>query len=266
MSVWPNGGTCGVVITVNFDGESVEQQQFPNQLLWGRNSYGRYGAQVGIDRILDTLGRHEVPATFFIPAWDVERYPEIMESIVAAGHEVAGHGYIHESFDALSTEQQVEVLEKCESVFHRHFGHAPSGWRAPGGLMTNDTRELLASRGYLYDSSYCDDDIPYVVETPGGTNIVELPVFATASDSHYYSKRRSPDIVARAWIEEFEAVYETGGLFNLTIHPRGDFGSGRAVRIRSLETIIQHIQQRQGVWLAQCADVARHLLDHSTAC
>ncbi|HUG13468.1 MAG TPA: polysaccharide deacetylase family protein, partial [Thermomicrobiales bacterium] len=102
MSVWPDGYQAAVTITVNFDGESVEQRTLPGQPLWGRLSYGRYGAQVGVYRILEALARYDVKATFFIPGFDAERYPEAMEAIAGAGHEVAGRGYAYEDFSALT--------------------------------------------------------------------------------------------------------------------------------------------------------------------
>lgn len=255
-TIWPGNIQCAVTVTVNFDGESVEQREKPDEPLWGRMSFGRYGAQTGIQRILDLLARWQIRATVFVPAWDVEHYPAVMQLIAGAGHEVAGHGYIHEDFSDLSFDEQRDVLARSESAFENTFGSRPAGWRAPRGLMTSDTRPLLIERGYRYDSSFCDDDVPYVVEGDAGRRMVELPVFATASDSYYYRVRRSPDVVERAWRMEFLAMYEVGGLFNLTIHPRGDFGSGRAVRLRALEGLLQTIQSYPRVWTTTCGELA----------
>jgi len=127
---WPESYQCAATITINFDGESLDQQSSPLPL-WGRHSYGRYGAQNGVQRLLALLARYEVPATFFIPSWDVERYPQVMEQIKRAGHDVAGHGHLHEDFSALSLEEQAAILERGESIFQRVFGEKPIGWRAP---------------------------------------------------------------------------------------------------------------------------------------
>ena len=260
VQVWPEPYHAAAVVTVNFDGESVERRTMPQGPLWGRYSYGRYGAQVGIHRLLDVLGRYEVRVTFFIPGWDAERYPDVMEAIVRQGHEVAGHGYVHEDFSALSVEEQQAVLERSEEAFKRVFGERPKGWRAPDGLMTKDTRPLLLARGYRYDSSFCDDDVPYLVSDTHGRRLVELPVFATASDRPYYQARRSPWVVEAAWREELEAVYQAGGLFNLTIHPRGDFGSGRAVRLGAVEAILQELREYPRLWIATCDEIADWML------
>ncbi|CAN5735340.1 polysaccharide deacetylase [soil metagenome] len=254
--IWPEGAQCAVVITVNYDGESLERSERPEGALWGRYSYGRYGVQSGLSRILGLLERHQLTATFFVPGWDVERDPEVVRDIRDRGHEIAGHGYLHEDFSSLAPAEQDDALARSEAAFEDVLGVRPDGWRAPHGLMTLDTRPLLARHGYRYDSSYCDDDMPYMVESADGARLVEIPVFQTAGDSHYYRQRRSPDVVERAWRREFISVYQAGGLFNLTLHPRGDFGSGRAVRLRAVEGLIQTIQSYPRVWLTTCGELA----------
>src|SRR5262249_17696693 len=152
----------------------------PERPLWGRDSYGRYPAKIGARRLLDCFARAGVRATFFIPAWDAERDATVMEAIAAAGHEVAGHGFVHEDFSGRAGAEQRAVLARSEEVFRRVFGRPPSGWRAPDGLMTKETRPLLSERGYRYDSSFCDDDLPYLVADAQGNRMVELPVHASA--------------------------------------------------------------------------------------
>ena len=132
-----------------------------------------------------------------------------------------------------------------------------------GPKLSGRTRALLAERGYLYDSSFCDDDVPYVVTDERGRRLVELPHFSTASDRPYYQAHRPPSVVAEAWREELSAVHEAGGLFNLTIHPRGDWGSGRGVRVRAVEETLQAIRETPNLWLTTCGELTRWVLDHA---
>src|SRR5262249_53969756 len=48
-----------------------------------------------MERILCLLAEADVHATFFTLGWIAERYPSMVRAIVAAGHELASHGYAH---------------------------------------------------------------------------------------------------------------------------------------------------------------------------
>jgi peptidoglycan-N-acetylglucosamine deacetylase len=257
------------VVTVNVDFESFEQPELPGEPLWGRYSYGRYGAQEGIWRLLKVFRRYEVNATFFVPGFDAVRYPDVMDAIASAGHEIGGRGWANENFALVTADQQRELLERSEDALISVFGQRPTGWRGPhalpgvndpgqrlqipGSLVSSETRAILAERGYLYDSSYCDDDLPYVV---GETALVELPVHPSTSDRVYDERHRLPSVVSSVWIEELSATHEAGGLFNLTLSPRGDWGSGRKVRISAVEDILQAMRETPNLWVATCGEVA----------
>jgi peptidoglycan/xylan/chitin deacetylase (PgdA/CDA1 family) len=59
---------------------------------------------------LELLDRLGVRATFFLIGKNAEKYPQLVHEIVAAGHEVAGHGYSHRSFPTLNTQTLVDEL------------------------------------------------------------------------------------------------------------------------------------------------------------
>ena len=58
-------------------------------------SHQAYGPKVGVPRIMRMLERTGVRATFFVPGLTADLYPAMVESIVAAGHELGHHGYSH---------------------------------------------------------------------------------------------------------------------------------------------------------------------------
>ncbi|HEY7293492.1 MAG TPA: polysaccharide deacetylase family protein [Dehalococcoidia bacterium] len=257
---WPRGIQAGAAITVDLEAESVDHRESALPL-WGRRSHGRYAAQSGAFNLLAIFERLGVRATFFINGWDALRYPTLMERIASAGHEVAASGYLHEDFSGLTVEQQHGVLEKTEAAFASVFGSRPAGFRAPDRLMTGETRAVLAARGYAYDSGYSDDDIPYLVErieagAAQSRSLVEIPVQEPYSDRCYYEAHRTPQVVRSALADLFDAAYDEGALFTLMISPRGDVGSGRGVRARMVESVIQRMQERPYLWLTTCADLA----------
>ncbi|MEP7346347.1 MAG: polysaccharide deacetylase, partial [Gemmatimonadaceae bacterium] len=59
---------------------------------------------------------------------------------------------------------------------------------------------------------------------------------------------------------EFDAAYEAGGIFQLTMHPHV---IGYRSRIWILEELIRHAQSKPGVWFATHEQVARHAAAHS---
>src|ERR671931_2818207 len=82
-------------------------------------SHQAYGPLVGVPRLLDLLAEHSLPATFFVPGVTAERYPDTVERIAAAGHEIGHHGGSHRSplrLDAgaerADLERGLEALER----------------------------------------------------------------------------------------------------------------------------------------------------------
>ena len=52
------------------------------------------------------------------------------------------------------------------------------------------------------------------------------------------------------WLEELEAVHDESLLFSLKLHPRGDTGSGRALRAAVVEEVCRAIRHRLDTWVA----------------
>ncbi len=252
---WPPGHHCGVAISVDLDGESVDLGRAPRANLWGRFSHGRYGLRVGVYRLLEIFREHAIPATFFVPAWDAEQSPGLVEAILAAGHEIAAHGYVHEDHSRLE-EAERDTLERAHRTLLKLTGRAPAGWRAPGGRLSPRTLGYLTDLGYRYDSSFRDDDLPHELECGGGPRILEIPQFPFLTDTLFYEVFRPPADVRRMWLEELEAIYDEGLLYSLKLHPRGDTGSGRALRAAVVEDVCRAVRRRPGTWIATHADIA----------
>ena len=123
--------------------------------------------------------------------------------------------------------------------------------------MSAATLTHLAELSYRYDSSMQDDDLPYVMRTGGGRDIVELPQYQFFDDSTLYAPRHSHTRVLKTWKEEFDACYREGTLVNLTLHPRGDYGSGRAARARVVDEFLNYAARHPRVGFATCSDMAR---------
>ncbi len=255
MEILPSSYNYILFLSFDFDAESAEVLRGADPVELSR---GRYGARKAIYKILDLLDEYRLKVTFFVPGWVAEKYPEAIAEILKRGHEVAGHGYLHERLDKLKPRENEEaVFDKMEKAIAGVTGAKPSGFRAPYWRWSDSTLDILASRGYIYDSSLMDDDEPYVIER-NGTYIVELPVDWRLDDWPYLEQHRSltPSQLLEMWLEEIEYTYENKGYLALTMHPQC---IGRGARINVLRRIIEKALDT-GAWIPRGIDLANHVL------
>lgn len=253
-----------VSLTFDFDAESVWRGAFnldtPSAL-----SRGAYGAYEGVPRILRLLDRFGLPATFFIPGYSAELHPGETRDIVAAGHEIGHHGYLHEPPHVLSLDDERTMIERGLSALEEVAGVRPRGYRSPSWELSNNTFALLAEYGFEYDASMLARDRPYWVEDRGRrTNLVEVPSAWELTDSAhflfayfptYLVGLSAPSKVEEIWREDFDGAFDEGGdiCYVLTMHPQI---IGRHHRMRMLERVIRHILEFDGVWFAQTGAIA----------
>lgn len=253
---WPNGARCAVTLTFDNLGESYDLVRYGHA--GGANADGVYAARRGVERVLDLLDRYEIPGTFFVEGWNARRYAALVGDIVCRGHEIAGHMWMHEEWSRLEAAQERDLLLRTTETLGEIVGQTPRGWRSP---MTTRTLRLLHAAGYRYDSSFGDEDVPYLlgVDQTSTEEIVELPWTWTLDDAVYYAHpgtMRQPSEVIDLWIDEFNSAYAMTGNFMLVCHPRY---SGRPARIQALERLIEHAKDRDGVWFARCDEVAEFI-------
>ncbi len=109
-----------------------------------------------VDRLLELFDGAAVHATFFTLGWVAERYPAMVRRIVAAGHELASHGYAH-----LRASEQTPQAFAADIVLARSIledvGSVPViGYRAPSfsiGEANLWALDAIAEAGYRYSSS-----------------------------------------------------------------------------------------------------------------
>lgn len=109
-----------------------------------------------MDKILRLLDDHGVKATFFVLGWIAERYPELVRRIVAAGHEVASHGYAHLRASEQSEEAFFADIHLAKILLEDIAGQAVKGYRAPSFSIGKENPWALPCierAGYRYSSS-----------------------------------------------------------------------------------------------------------------
>lgn len=229
-----------------------------------------FGPRVGIPRLLRLLAEYGLPATFFVPGYAADHWPNAVAAILEANHEVGHHSYSHRPPTTLSPREDRYEFERGLESLDR-VGVRPAGYRAPMWAATWHTAGLVREHGMVYDSSLMDDDRPYVIGTGHG-EIAEIPPHWSLDDWEQYAYLAEPaigahieppDKVVSLWTAELDGMRRHGGLFVLTCHA---FLSGRASRVEGLRRLIEHALDSGAVRFGTACDVARQTLaDPTTA-
>lgn len=260
---WPNGAQCAVMLTFDFDAETLWLSRNPdNARRPGVLSQGRYGGKVAVPKILELLDQEGLKGTFFTPGWTAEHYPDRMEAILKGGHEIGHHGYLHEWIDPDFPDKEREALEKGLDALKRICGIKPAGYRSPAGETSDNMIAMLQDYGFLYDSSLMDDVNPYRhTLADGRPGPIELPWHWSVDDAPYalFSIANPRPIMTNEhilaiWKQEFLEIYEWGGMLNVLTHPQI---IGRPARLAMLREFIHWLRRFPGVWFATCEEVAR---------
>ena len=157
--------------------------------------------------------------------------------------------------------------------FHRHdvysltrqLGVRPDsyGWNSRS-IPSVHTQELLASRGFLYDSDPCNDDLPYFTEV-GGRRLLVVPYSKTLNDSRYLvapgfgSPRDFVDLCRSALDELLLEAPEVGGrMMTVALHARW---SGQPARAAAVREFVEYARSQPGVRFMRRLDIARFWID-----
>ncbi|HXX37440.1 MAG TPA: polysaccharide deacetylase [bacterium] len=264
---WKDDARCAVALSFDSDHETNELRDGGKSI--GRLSWGQYGNRVGVPRILNILRRYDVKATFYVPAVAALTYPDEQRRVVAEGHEIGIHGWIHELNSILPREAERDLMLRSAEALEKVTGTRPVGLRTPSWDFSPNTLSIEMEMGLSYDSSLMADEDCYELLLDGSpTGIVELPVEWLRDDAVYFMMHRfqslrpytPPVDVFDIFRREFDGAYEDSGIFQLTMHPHF---SGYRSRIWILEELIRYARAKGKVWFATHAEVAAWAKQHA---
>ncbi|MFJ4287408.1 polysaccharide deacetylase [Paenarthrobacter nicotinovorans] len=267
---WPSGYKAAASFTFDVDAESCTIAHDPSSTRrMSLMSHQSYGPKIAVPRLLQILHRQDIKATFFIPGFTAESYPDVVRRIADGGHEIAHHGYLHEPMQGIDAATEASYLDRGLEALASVAGVRPVGYRAPWWELNWQSPALLADRGFLYDSSLLDGDAPYrlSVAEEDSRDIVEIPVDWALDDWEQYGFYpgvtgsgviESPAKALEMWTLEAQAHHSQGSCFVLTNHP---FISGRPSRAVALEQLIERVKDLDGMWVTTLAEIAQHTKD-----
>jgi allantoinase len=279
---WPDGARVAVSFVVNFeegaelsisDGdernegayEAVEEvEDYPDLC---QDSHFEYGPRSGWRRVAQALADHGAVATLNACGRAVERSPWLAREAVALGHEVSCHGWRWERHAGMNETVERDAIARTVAAIRKATSVAPVGWHTRSAPSINTRRLLMEHGGFLYDSdAYCDD-LPFFVDVAGRRRLV-LPYAFDTNDMNFFRAHRfvTGDDFAAYVISAFDRLWSEGAhaprMLSIGLHLRM---IGRPGRIGGLETILKHVADRRGAWIARRDSIARHWLAHAEA-
>jgi peptidoglycan/xylan/chitin deacetylase (PgdA/CDA1 family) len=263
---WPDGAQAAVSLTFDVDAESGWlglEAGYERRLT--TLSEGRFGIVRGLPRILELLRELAIPATFYVPGDTAERHTAEIERIVAAGHEIGHHGYLHLRSDQIDDARQRDEIERGLRALQDRLGVVPTGYRSASWELTPETFGLLLEFGFAYDSSCMADDRPYL-EAHGQHTMLELPVHWSLDDWAYFAWSgddggvlSDPGTLERTWSDELASVVSDRRHTTLTMHPEV---IGRGYRLAALRRVLEQARGRGELWFCDHRGLAQHLREH----
>jgi peptidoglycan/xylan/chitin deacetylase (PgdA/CDA1 family) len=94
--------------------------------------------EANTDAVSSLFAETGTRATFFTLGWVAHRHPGLIRRIVAAGHEMASHGWDHQRVFTMTADQFRADLLRARTAIEDAGGQAVTGYRAPS--FSIDTR------------------------------------------------------------------------------------------------------------------------------
>lgn len=204
----------------------------------------------GYPNTLKLLRDFGLRATFFVEGWSALHYPDTIEAILAEGHEIGLHGWIHEPFAELDRLRAIQCINDGLAMLAAR-GVAASGFRAPGGTRGNHAEAILLKSGLKYDSSVetrMSMEIPRDPSFYAGNGVEQLPSglvniswewFMIDAIHYILSPKgiRDPSDLADYWGGILRNVAARSGVLTIIFHPH--VSGVAADRLAAMEHVLR---------------------------
>ena len=204
----------------------------------------------GYPNTLKLLGKLALRATFFVEGWSALHYPDTIGAILAEGHEIGLHGWIHEPFAELDRLRATQCINDGVAMLAAR-GVAPGGFRAPGGTRGIHAEAVLLKSGFKYDSSVetrMSMEIPRDPTSYAGNGVERLPSglvnipweWFMIDAIHYILSPhgiRDPSALADYWAGILRNVAARGGVLTIIFHAH--VSGVAADRLAAMERVLR---------------------------
>lgn len=249
---WASGRTVATMLVVSLEWFPIlpEDKPFraPGHMQTAYPDYRHYtsreyGTRVGIDRFLEAFARVGARAGFACNAAVAERYPALVDAIVAAGHEIIAHSTDMNGTIAsgLPEDDERALITRSAAVLEQATGRRPRGWLSIARSESWNTPRLLAEAGYDYTLDWVNDELPFLLKTGAG-DLANVPLNHELSDRQIITvQQQSADSYAQqvhdafGWLTAEAAGTGCARMLPLHLTP---YVMGLPYRIDALETLL----------------------------
>ncbi len=265
---WPDGKRCCFSVTVDLSVATGPEGITEADLA---SPKAQFGLREGLERIVETLGRFGLKATFATPAVMARVQARELRELTQAGHEIASEGLRHEDVTDLPRADEAERIALTTAVLSEITGRRPEGWfslprqgdKFAGGTISPHTVDLLIEAGYAWFGNGLADDVPHhwVTDMASRRSILTMPYYYHYDDQFFLlfpskgTGLEHADSVFRNWRAECDAQYRRGRHFHMTLHP---YASGFGHRVRLLENFLQYVSGFSDLWNETASGVIAH--------
>ncbi|MCP4045496.1 MAG: allantoinase PuuE [Gammaproteobacteria bacterium] len=278
---WPGGARLALQIVLNYEeggencvlhgdsaseaflSEIVNAQAREGVRHMSMESIYEYGSRVGVWRLKKLFDRYDIPVTVFAVGMAVERYPEPVQALHAAGHEICSHGYRWVDYQYIDKDTEREHMQRAIRAIRDATGERPLGWYT--GRSSPNTRALVVEEGgFIYDSDDYSDELPFWNYQHGEPHLV-IPYTLDANDMRFATSQgfNSGSQFLQYLKDSFDVLYAEGAhlprMMSVGLHCRL---SGRPGRFAALEEFLRYARSFDDVWFCRRLDIANHWRTH----
>lgn len=96
--------------------------------------------------LLDILAEEEVTASFFLNGGPTLTRPGVLRRAYAEGHEIAGHGDLHDPMNRMDAEELPGQIAAVGAMIRRQTGHTVELFRPPFGATDENVHDAIAEQ------------------------------------------------------------------------------------------------------------------------
>ena len=274
---WPGGARLALQIVLNYEegGENCvlhgdpASEAFLSEIVgadaregvrhMSMESLYEYGSRVGVWRLKKLFDRYKVPITVFAVGMAVERYPQPVQALFAAGHEICSHGYRWIDYQYIDEATEREHMQKAIRAIEDATGERPLGWYT--GRTSPNTRALVVEEGgFIYHADDYSDELPFWDRQHGKPQLI-IPYTLDVNDMRFATSQgfNSGAQFLRYLKDSFDVLYAEGAeaprMMSVGLHCRI---SGRPGRFAALESFLRYARSHDDVWFCRRIDIGRH--------